>query len=153
MTTVQSDCETCRRLHRNQPGRPPTCDAFPDGIPIPILFGHPHDKPYPGDRGMQYLPDPERVRRKEGSRRRTGPRSQHLITVYGGEAAEPLGTITITMPERAITFGGRHTQLMSDIWNRWVRRKAGDTQAVLDDLTDFMSSDSQLSYDHTVIAG
>ena len=32
-----------------------TCKAFPEGIPLPIsLGGINHDKPFPGDKGIQY---------------------------------------------------------------------------------------------------
>jgi hypothetical protein len=34
-----------------------SCLAFPDGIPKEILISKvTHDKPYPGDRGIQYEP-------------------------------------------------------------------------------------------------
>ncbi len=34
-----------------------TCDAFPEGIPNEIWNGvFKHDKPYPGDRGIQFKP-------------------------------------------------------------------------------------------------
>ena len=42
-----------------QERRVPTCDAFPDGIPDAIfLSGVEHDKPYPGDHGIQFEPKP-----------------------------------------------------------------------------------------------
>lgn len=38
----------------------PTCAAFPDGIPDPILYGEvDHREPYPGDRGLRWLPSEE----------------------------------------------------------------------------------------------
>ena len=43
-------CDSCRHLLDND-----KCDAFPDGIPEPILTGeHDHTKPYPGDGGIRY---------------------------------------------------------------------------------------------------
>ena len=40
------------------PGRP-TCAAFPDEIPDEIFVdGLLHDKPYPGDHGIQFTPRP-----------------------------------------------------------------------------------------------
>ena len=33
------------------------CDAFPDGIPEPIILGeHDHHEPYPGDHGIRWEP-------------------------------------------------------------------------------------------------
>lgn len=46
-------CEKCKHIHKNRV----TCDAFEDGIPTKILTGDVrHDKPYPGDRGIQFEP-------------------------------------------------------------------------------------------------
>lgn len=46
-----SPCMTCLHAHP----RASTCDAFPDGIPMPILLAeHDHQSPYPGDNGIQY---------------------------------------------------------------------------------------------------
>lgn len=44
-------CAVC--VHRY--GTTPRCAAFPKGIPMEILDGtNRHDKPYPGDNGIQY---------------------------------------------------------------------------------------------------
>lgn len=49
-------CVTCRR--KSPFG--PSCAAFPEGIPEPILDGsNQHRAPYPGDHGLLYDPDPE----------------------------------------------------------------------------------------------
>jgi len=58
-------CRWCKHknpLTRENPDIPgallPTCDAFPDGIPIEIqLNRHKHRKPYPGDNGILFEPD------------------------------------------------------------------------------------------------
>lgn len=53
---VTPACWTC--VHKHIGG--PTCDAFPNGIPGPILDGtEQHREPYPGDNGIQYELDPE----------------------------------------------------------------------------------------------
>lgn len=48
-------CAYC--THSNDNG---TCDAFPDRIPFAIASGEfPHDRPYPGDRGIRFNPVPQ----------------------------------------------------------------------------------------------
>ena len=52
------DCATCK----NKVPDSPTCLAFPNGIPRSILDGDVrHTRSYPGDNGITYDPDPERV--------------------------------------------------------------------------------------------
>lgn len=49
-------CLDCK-YYRPEPGRRPACDAFPDGIPRPILISKAdHRKPYEGDNGIQFEP-------------------------------------------------------------------------------------------------
>ena len=54
-------CFFCRHL---DPQGLPRCAAYPLGIPLPILSGDlPHDRPLPGDHGIQFEPvdDPQAV--------------------------------------------------------------------------------------------
>lgn len=45
-------CNTCKHYNRNYP---PTCKAFPRGIPMSIISGETvHTKPVRGDKGIQY---------------------------------------------------------------------------------------------------
>ncbi len=45
-------CTMCRHLRET---RDRTCNAFPDGIPMPIWMGeHDHRTSYPGDHGIQF---------------------------------------------------------------------------------------------------
>lgn len=53
-----ASCTPCARLIQppSEEG-PPRCEAFPDGIPAEIwLLQHDHRTPYPGDRGLTFLP-------------------------------------------------------------------------------------------------
>jgi hypothetical protein len=53
--TSTSQCDACVHLNREVSYNPMRCDAFPDGIPIPIQANkHDHSKPYPGDHGIRY---------------------------------------------------------------------------------------------------
>lgn len=46
-------CGDCKHVYKDGP--PPTCAAFPDGIPDAILKGeHDHTRPYEGDRGIRF---------------------------------------------------------------------------------------------------
>lgn len=59
MTIVVPSCLTCRHFHRDDQRRE-TCDAFPDGIPAPILRAeHDHHTPFRGDHGIQFEPLPD----------------------------------------------------------------------------------------------
>jgi hypothetical protein len=50
-------CVYC--LHLARPSL--TCTAFPEGIPDEIIKNEfDHREPHPGDRGIQWEPDPER---------------------------------------------------------------------------------------------
>lgn len=61
----QSQCSTCARfrppLANPDPDRwddEPSCEAFPDGIPRPILHNTvDHRRAFEGDHGMQWLTD------------------------------------------------------------------------------------------------
>lgn len=60
MTTPRIACATCVHLRkkRTQEGER-TCDAFPEGIPLPIIAGrNQHRAPFPGDNDIQYEPRP-----------------------------------------------------------------------------------------------
>ena len=53
--TSTSQCDACIHLNRESSYNPMRCDAFPDGIPMPIQANkHDHSKPYPGDHGIRF---------------------------------------------------------------------------------------------------
>jgi hypothetical protein len=58
-------CDVCRHF---DPRGLPRCAAYPDGIPLPILGGDiAHDRPLPGDHGIQFEPlSVEEIRAREG---------------------------------------------------------------------------------------
>jgi len=58
MTTYAApECMECRHLHRDPNATTNTCDAFPGGIPEPLILGQRlHRKPYPGDHGVRFEP-------------------------------------------------------------------------------------------------
>ena len=46
-------CDICK--HRHADTHPPTCDAFPQRIPLAIrLMEVDHREPYPGDNGIRF---------------------------------------------------------------------------------------------------
>lgn len=49
-------CLSCLHIRKDY-----TCDAFPQGMPEVIVFGHPHDEPVEGDGGIQYEKRPDDV--------------------------------------------------------------------------------------------
>ena len=48
---TEDNCFTCKHLRADER----SCDAFPDGIPSLFLYlDRVHNRPYPGDHGVQY---------------------------------------------------------------------------------------------------
>ena len=60
MTQIDGSCDVC--IHYTHWF---TCKAFPDGIPEAISYGERHDKPYPGDNGIQFEKRPPTEREKQ----------------------------------------------------------------------------------------
>lgn len=56
MTTIASQCVFC--IHYRRTDKSSTCDAFPKGIPEPVLLNQvDHRQPIEGDHGVQWEPD------------------------------------------------------------------------------------------------
>lgn len=54
-------CYGCKHFYRDGE-KPFTCKAYPDGIPIKIVaWVHDHRKPYAGDGGIRFEPDPKHM--------------------------------------------------------------------------------------------
>jgi hypothetical protein len=52
-----SPCQTCKHYYQNNPDDLLVCEAFPDGIPDPILSGEDdHRRTFPGDHGIVFEP-------------------------------------------------------------------------------------------------
>ena len=59
MTLRVNHCTFCQHYRRGR-AFPPTCAAFSDGIPDPILWGEAdHRYPYPGDHGIRFARRPD----------------------------------------------------------------------------------------------
>ena len=58
MCSLASNCPFCRHIREREAGML-WCAAFPQGIPERILGGEiDHTRPYPGDHGFRFDPDP-----------------------------------------------------------------------------------------------
>jgi hypothetical protein len=55
VTVILPPCASCKHLHLRANERI-TCNAFPKGIPLLILYADDHMQPHPGDHGIQYEP-------------------------------------------------------------------------------------------------
>lgn len=54
-------CVFCDRINEDPPF---TCEAFPQGIPDPIVFHYvDHRQPYTGDRGLRFVPKNDSVKK------------------------------------------------------------------------------------------
>lgn len=76
-------CDACKRRVSTPDG--PTCAAFPDGIPEPILNGFDHRRPFPGDGGVRFVRDPDKP-----------------LPEGAGEAEPPDEPVFITRPDKPL---------------------------------------------------
>jgi hypothetical protein len=57
LTTIANICAWCTRFRPERRDQE-VCEAFPEGIPWPILLmEHDHRRPYPGDHGLRFDPE------------------------------------------------------------------------------------------------